>query len=114
VSTDTACQRTVYSPAGRGLGIGTTSTAWLPAAVVADPKGTAAPPGPLSVTLVNFSSTPSLNSSRISLGGETVPPTGGVAFSSWAWAKACVAASANAIEQTRNGQGAAPFEFDRA
>jgi hypothetical protein len=38
--------------------------------------------------LVNFGSTPSLNSSRISLAEATVPPTAGVAFSSWAWAKA--------------------------
>jgi ABC-type multidrug transport system ATPase subunit len=37
-----------------------------------------------------------LNSRRISLGGKTVPPTGGVAFSSWAWAKTWVAMSAKA------------------
>ena len=53
------------------------STAWLPGAVAAAPSGAAAPPGPVRVTLVNFSSTPSLNSSRISLGGETALADGG-------------------------------------
>ena len=63
----------------------------------AAPRGTA-PPGPVNETFVNFGSTPSLNSSRISLGAATVPPTAGVAFSSWAWAKAAVAAQTKASE----------------
>ncbi len=37
---------------------------------------------------MNFGSTPSLKTSRISLGEATVPPTRGVELSSWAWAKA--------------------------
>ena len=42
----------------------------------AAPRGTA-PPGPVTETFVNFGSTPSLNSSRISLAEATVPPTAG-------------------------------------
>lgn len=41
---------------------------------------------------------PSLKSRRISFAEETVPPTAGVAFSSWAWAKAVMAAQARTSE----------------
>src|SRR4029077_5029505 len=82
-------------PADSGLEIGTISTAWLPGSVFAAPSGTA-PAGPITETLENFGSPPSLNSSRISLSPATVPPTAGVAFSSWACARAAVDAQANA------------------
>jgi hypothetical protein len=49
-------------------------------------------------TLENFGSTRSLKVRRISLAEATVPPTAGVAFSSWAWAKAAVAAQIKASE----------------
>ena len=63
----------------------------------AAPRGTE-PAGPVTETLENFGSTPSLNSSLISLAEATVPPTAGIAYSSFAWAKAVVAPQRSASE----------------
>ena len=69
----------------------------------------AAPPAPVSVRPENLGSTPSLNSSRISLGEETVPPTGGVAFSNCAWAKAVVATKDSATVTEPDIESAVKF-----
>jgi hypothetical protein len=65
----------------------TISTLLSPGATLALPTG-AEPPGPVIVSPVNFGSTPSEKVMRTSEGESTVPPTGGEALSSCAWAKA--------------------------
>jgi hypothetical protein len=76
------------------LAIGATNTVASPGWVFAAPSGTAAPSAAVSEMREKRGSTPSLNFRRISLADATVAPTPGVAFSSWACAKAAVAAKA--------------------
>jgi hypothetical protein len=71
-----------------GLAIGTISTSGWPASTLAAPSSAAPPPvAELRVAPEKRGSTPSLNSSRISLGGATVPLAAGVELMSRAWAR---------------------------